>query len=371
MKHVLIGITVLFLLISCDGIEEGVVDPNDESFIVEDISAPLELIYSSVDSTLLTSISFSSVESVKKVWFELSSEDGFLESRSVEMHLYDSSNSNYFGTSNFSINDPTGVYAIEYFVNTFVQTRVKLASHSFYFDNTRDVQFENLTAPEVFIYSEDDPYLRTSIRLSNTYNLKNVWIKINSSDQQIIIADSVQLKRAPDGSPYFITRYYDSLKMSPDYHDDNYTIDYYIQSTSSNREKIASHEFEYEGSGINTPPIISNPLFYYEDEDPALRDTLENNRPFIFSIEVTDVNGLSDIDSVYTDFYSPNNPSAVRVVMFDDGNQANGDLVAGDGVYSFKNIFQNAQGERKFEFWARDRAGDLSNMIIHNIVVKR
>jgi len=371
MKHVLIGITVLFLLISCDGIEEGVVDPNDESFIVEDISAPLELIYSSVDSTLLTSISFSNVESVKKVWFELSSEDGFLESRSVEMHLYDSSNSNYFGTSNFSINDPTGVYAIEYFVNTFVQTRVKLASHSFYFDNTRDVQFENLTAPEVFIYSEDDPYLRTSIRLSNTYNLKNVWIKINSSDQQIIIADSIQLKRAPDGSPYFITTYYDSLNMSPDYPDDNYTIDYYIQTTSSNNDKIASHEFAYEGSGINTPPVISNPLFYYEDEDPALRDTLENNRPFIFSIEVTDVNGLSDIDSVYTDFYSPNNPSALRVLMFDDGDETHGDLVAGDGIYSFKNIFLSAQGERKFEFWARDRAGDLSNMITHNIVVKQ
>ena len=82
------------------------------------------------------------------------------------------------------------------------------------------------------------------------------------------------------------------------------------------------------------------------------------------------MNGLSDIDSVYTDFYSPNNPSAFRVLMFDDGDEAHGDLVAGDGIYSFKNIFQNAQGERKFEFWARDRAGALSNMITHIVVVK-
>ena len=56
--------------------------------------------------------------------------------------------------------------------------------------------------------------------------------------------------------------------------------------------------------------------------------------------------------------------------MFDDGDEEHGDLVAGDGIYSFKNIFVNAQGDRKFEFWARDRADKLSNMITHNVVVK-
>lgn len=370
MKQILASALLLFLIFGCDGIEEGVIDPNDEIFVVDDLSAPVELVYSSVDSTFITSISFSSVESVKKVWFELSSEDGLLETRSGDMIIEEDYDLSYYGVSSFSINDPTGMYVIEYYVNTSLQTRKKLASHSFYYDNTRDVQFENLTAPLEFIYSSNDPFLHTAIRLSNTYNLRNVWIKIKSSDSPLVIADSVQLQKAPDGSPYYFTTYYDSLKMSPDYPDDNYTIDYYIQSISNSSEKIASHEFAFEGSGINTPPVISNPLFYYEDEEPTLRDTLENSKPFVFSIEVTDVNGLSDIDSVYSDFYSPNNPSAYRVLMYDDGDVDHGDLVAGDGIYSFKNIFQNAQGERRFEFLSRDRAGELSNMIIHNVVVK-
>ena len=102
-----------------------------------------------------------------------------------------------------------------------------------------------------------------------------------------------------------------------------------------------------------------------------LRDTLENETEFILSINVSDENGLSDIDSVYTDFYSPNNPSAIRVLLYDDGDGEHGDMTAGDGIFSLKNIFSaDATGERKFEFWARDNAGELSNMITHNVVVK-
>jgi len=370
MKQIFAAILLLFLIINCDGIEEGIIDPSDESFVVNNISAPTELVYSGEDTKLLTSISFSSIESVQKVWYNLSSEDGFIQKGSVNMSAEDTVSSSYFGSSGFSIDDPTGIYVVEYYVNTSVQIDKKIASHSFYYDNTKDVTFENLTAPTEFIYSSLDPFLRTAIRLSNTYNLQNVWIKIESSDSPFVIIDSLQLMRAPNGSPYYITTYYDSLKMSPSYPNGNYNIDYYIKTTTNDKQIIKTHSFSYIGEGKNTPPEISNPLFYYEDENPILRDTLENNKPFIFSIDVVDANGLSDIDSVYTDFYSPNNPSAFRVLMFDDGDEAHGDLVAGDGIYSFKNIFQNAQGERKFEFWARDRAGDLSNMITHNVVVK-
>ena len=149
-----------------------------------------------------------------------------------------------------------------------------------------------------------------------------------------------------------------------------YTIDYYFQTGIQAEKKIASHNFDYDNLQNNDAPIISNPLFYYSNESPILRDTLENDRVFILSIEVADDNGLSDIDSVYTDFYSPNNPSALRVILFDDGKEENGDEIAGDGIYSWKNKFQDAFGDRKFEFWARDRAGVLSNMITHNVVVK-
>ena len=260
MKQIIVSILLLVLLVSCDGIEEGVVDPNDETFVVENISAPTYLKYTGEETQVFTTITFSNTESVKRVWLNINSQDGIIEiARNVDM------------ISPYK-NDP----------NTFAVTA------------------------KMF---KDDPNLI-------------------------------------------------------------YTIEYFVSTDIQEQKKIASHDFEYNNLQDNIAPVISNPLFFYVDENPVLRDTLENNKPFIFSIDVHDENGLKDIDSVYSDFYSPNNPSAFRVLMFDDGDEAHGDLVAGDGTYSFKNIFQNAQGERKFEFRARDRAGALSNKITHIVVVK-
>lgn len=260
MKQIIVSILLLVLLIGCDGIEEGIVDPNDVTFFVEGISAPNEVKYSGEDTQVFTTITFSNIESIKRVWINVASQDGVIEI-----------------TESMSMISP---YKND--VNTFA-----------------------------------------------------VSIKMLEDNPNLI-----------------------------------YTINYFVSTDQQEKKKIASHDFEYNNLQDNVAPVISKPLFYYEDEEPALEDTLENNRPFIFSIEVTDANGQNDIESVYADFYSPNNPTAFRVLMYDDGDVDHGDLVAGDGTYSFKNIFQNAQGERKFEFRASDRAGALSNMITHIVVVK-
>lgn len=260
MKQIIVSILLLVLLIGCDGIEEGVVDPTDESFFVDGISAPNEVKYFGEDTKVFTTITFTNIESIKQVWITITSQDGVIQIA------------------------------------------------------------ENMSMVSPY---KNDP---------NTFAA--------------------------------------SVKMSEDNPNLIYTIKYFVSTDQQEQKIIASHDFEYDNLQDNVAPVISNPLFYYEDEEPILRDTLENNRPFIFSIEVTDANGQSDIDSTYTDFYSPNNPSAFRVLMYDDGNEEHGDEVAGDGIYSFKNIFQNAQGDRKFEFRASDRAGVLSNMITHIVVVK-
>ncbi len=260
MKEILISILLLFLLIGCDSVEDGIVDPGDIGFVVENISAPKELNYTDENTQVFTTITFSNTESIKRVWINIVSQDGVIE----------------------IIRNATMISPYENDEKTFA-----------------------------------------------------LGVKMRIDDPSI-----------------------------------TYTIEYFVSTTLTEEKKVASHDFKYDNMQNNIPPVISNPLFYYEDESPVLRDTLENNKPFIFSIKVDDENGLNDIDSVYTDFYSPNNPSAIRVLMFDDGDEEHGDKVAGDGIYSYKNIFQNAQGERKFEFRARDRAGELSNMITHIVVVK-
>jgi len=213
-------------------------------------------------------------------------------------------------------------------------------------------------------YSGSNTKLNTSITFSDSKAIIKAWIKLASQDGTIVVAEKEMEKSADN-------EYSTTVGMDKDIPSLTYTIDYYYQTQLQEKKKIASHDFEYNNMQSNVAPIISNPLFYYIDEEPMLRDTLEDNKEFIFSIDVDDANGLNDIDSVYTYFYSPNNPSALLFILYDNGEDKNGDETAGDGIYSGKNIFaQGTEGIRKFEFFARDRAGLLSNMITHNVVVK-
>ena len=123
-------------------------------------------------------------------------------------------------------------------------------------------------------------------------------------------------------------------------------------------------------------PVISNPLFYYMDDEAGLIDTIKNGtvNEFIISIEVFDSNGPSDIDSVYIDLYNyqdPNNTSITpKIPPYDDGSEDHGDQSAGDGIYSRRGYFPDeSEGDRKFDFIAIDRTGLSSNIITHNFVV--
>lgn len=230
--------------------------------------------------------------------------------------------------------------------------------------NIVDLGVTEIDAPSSLVYSGIDTKLNTSITFSNSESLLGVWIKVASQDGPINITNHMEMSKISEN------KYTASVSMDEEMPNLTYTIDYFYETENQIEKKIASHNFTYDNLQDNIPPEISFPFFYYQGEHPILRDTLENDKAFILSIDVFDENGLSDIDSVYTDFYSPNNPSAIRVLLFDDGNLEHGDAMAGDGIYSFKNIFSNASGERKFEFWARDRRGELSNMITHIVVVK-
>ena len=263
MKQIIVSILLLVLLISCDGIEEGIVDPNDVSFFVEGISAPSDVKYSGDDTQIFTTITFTNIKSIKRVWISVTSQNGVIgiaENMSM-ISPYKNDPNTFAASVKMEIDDPNLIYTIKYFVST---------------------------------------------------------------DQQA-------------------------------------------------EKKIASHDFEYNNMQDNIAPVISNPLFYYVDESPTLRDTLSNNAEFILSIEVSDENGINDIDSVYTDLFNyqdPNNTIITRIILFDDGNVDHGDGHAGDGIYSRKGYFPiDSEGDRKFEFIAKDRVGATSNIISHNFVV--
>lgn len=87
-----------------------------------------------------------------------------------------------------------------------------------------------------------------------------------------------------------------------------------------------------------------------------------------------DPNGSSDILEVYFKVFRPDGTTNNnKFLLFDDGNvNENGDLTAGDGIYS--RLIQvdqsNQKGTYRFEFQAEDRPGALSNIINHYVLIQ-
>ena len=131
---------------------------------------------------------------------------------------------------------------------------------------------------------------------------------------------------------------------------------------------MAISKFYFKNGQDNLPPAISNTVI-----EP---DTVVVNAPTVIfsSVDVQDPNGLEDIAEVYFKVYRPDGTTNnSKVFLFDDGNTSeNGDLVAGDGTYSL--LIQvdqsNQKGTYRFEFQAKDRIGDLSNIINHFVLIQ-
>lgn len=149
-----------------------------------------------------------------------------------------------------------------------------------------------------------------------------------------------------------------------------YSIRYFVQEQFGKNRQVAQTSFVYDNGQSNVAPVISNLNM------PA---SVSPGQTITFSIDVTDPNGLNDVEFV---FYEAYNPDGVKVVnsqgisqfpMFDDGRtNENGDVTANDGTYTVRLTFpQTVQtGTWRFDFKARDRGGLFSNSISHNIFVE-
>ena len=114
----------------------------------------------------------------------------------------------------------------------------------------------------------------------------------------------------------------------------------------------------------NNPPVLSH---------LSAPDTISrtSGKQYILSVQVSDPQGLADIGQVYFNTYKPDGtPSSGNpFFMRDDGQK--GDAVAGDGIYSagISISSQNATGNYRFEFYAVDQSGAVSQPVIHIITV--
>ncbi len=246
--------------------------------------------------------------------------------------------------------------------------------------DTRTVDYKvvKVEAPAIVIYSTTDSLVATSIQFIRTESIAKVWLSVKSIDgkqtvfTQIEMADDGNTPKNSDqkkGDGIFSAKF----GMSKKYSSVKYMIEYFaednIQRSPDNVSKIAEHIFLFDNQQKNLPPIISNLL---------IPQSVNRGDIFIFSVKAEDPNGLNDILQVYFKLFRPDGtqvkPSESQdfFLMDDTGSKdIYGDEKGGDGIYSFKNSFGTTSqiGIWRFEFQAKDRAGNLSNKLIHNMNV--
>lgn len=230
--------------------------------------------------------------------------------------------------------------------------------------NDGDFSVTDIQAPTSLVYSGNETMLNTSITFSESESLINVWINVASQDGKIDITNKLGMNKSSENT------FSASVDMNEEMPSIDYTIDYFYSTETQSEKKIASHNFAYDNNQNNVAPVLS---------DPNIPDQINKDENFSFSVRVTDENGYDDVSKVFYELFRPNgnqidNSEGIKEFpLFDDGDTAqNGDLIAGDSIYTVRLMFPSSveSGNWKFELNAEDRSGASSNMITHNLVVK-
>lgn len=152
-----------------------------------------------------------------------------------------------------------------------------------------------------------------------------------------------------------------------------YPVVVYVTDTNNRLGGEARSSVAYVRSfEPGSPPIIENLPIPATIQRPAAG---EPARSLSFVAEVSDADGLSDIEQV--EFWNETSPGA-RFLLCDDGGRRtcgssaeSGDVTAGDGLYT-RRVFiasDNALGTNTFVFEAIDRAGLRSQQVSHTVEI--
>jgi hypothetical protein len=223
-------------------------------------------------------------------------------------------------------------------------------------------QVTSVSPVDSFTYSPNDSLITIRIVFSISSEVGNVFCDVIASDETRLNGSPFQLLDTGNN------RFSNDFPLSEFYPNGIYNIKYYVQNPDNSLQQVAIGNFKYNNSQSNMPPVIANTAI-----EP---DTVVVTSPTVIfiSVEASDPNGQNDINQVFFVVYRPDSSSSeTRNTLFDDGNTiANGDLVAGDGIYSL--LIQvdasNEKGTYRFEFQAEDRGGKLSNKIDHFVLIQ-
>ena len=233
---------------------------------------------------------------------------------------------------------------------------------------------KSANSDSLITYSPFDSLITISLKINSSKDISGIYFNIVAPDgnplntSQIALLDNGNAGNGDStaGDNVFSNKF----PMSRNDIVGLYTINFFVTDAGSSSKIAAVLSFVYDNGQNNVAPTISNLV---------MPDSIKKNVQFVFTINVADTNGLRDVKEVYYQTYNPsgtlvvNSEGISKFPMFDDGNtKNNGDITAGDGVYTVGLTFPSGQpsGTWRFVFQAIDLGGKLSNVINHNIVVQ-
>lgn len=244
------------------------------------------------------------------------------------------------------------------------------------FDNVIDTSTENYQLSSVIgikdtidLKEPGDSLLSIRLIFTPQSEINKVYFDIYASDNSRLNSAPVEMQEILDKiyEEQFILKSENPIGI--------YNVRFSVTDFDGKNKQVAVSSFYFNNGQDNVPPEIMNAVI-----EP---DTVEvNDTTVLFSsIEAIDSNGVSDILEVYFKVYKPDgSTNDFKWLLLDDGsccplppfNQVSGDLIANDGIYSRKiQVDQsNDKGTYRFEFQAKDRSGELSNIINHFVLIQ-
>lgn len=236
------------------------------------------------------------------------------------------------------------------------------------YDNVIDTSTENYQVSNVAGIKDTidlkipgDSVLTPRLIFTSQSELSSAYFNVIASDLSQLNSSPIEMIEVSDNI------YENEFILSGQDPNGVYTINFTATGLDGTNKQVAVSNFYFKNGQDNIPPVISNSVV-----DP---DSVVVTQPTVIftSVEAADSNGQSDILEVYFTVYRPDSTTnGNKIQMFDDGDSENGDVTAGDGIYS--RLIQvdqsNQKGTYRFEFQAEDRLGALSNIINHFVLIQ-
>jgi hypothetical protein len=207
----------------------------------------------------------------------------------------------------------------------------------------------------------DDSLIVFTAKAANPGLVASIAVELTTNEQSIGSVALLDNGNAANGDKTAGDSVYSGVfRLSTDMANGPYTVHYVVTQKNAQSYVAAEQTFLYSNAK-NQAPVLSN--FHSTIADSIV---VVNDVPFVYTVTASDPNGASDISKVYTIVHQAN-PSApvLNLTLYDDGTH--GDKTANDGIYSIGLTFgpDNTKGTYRFDFYAVDRLGAVSNTLTH------